>query len=76
MLLDLMDIPCFKQHYVMFVLHNNKRLYKTNVLSFEKTGDRQMKQYDISKSGVPEAVLTTFSNEIKLLYQEEGLKPD
>jgi len=65
---------CFKQHYVMFVLRDEKRFYTTNVLCFERTGECHMRQIDITKSGVPEAVLKTFSDEIALLYQEEGLK--
>lgn len=75
LLLSLVKIPCFKLHYVMFVLRDDKRLYTTNVLCFERTGERHMRQIDITKSGVPEAISKTFENEIKLLYQEEGLKP-
>ncbi|KAF1083639.1 MAG: hypothetical protein GQF41_0417 [Candidatus Rifleibacterium amylolyticum] len=58
----------------MFVLRDEKRFYTTNVLCFERTGECHMRQIDITKSGVPEAVLKTFSDEIALLYQEEGLK--
>jgi len=74
MLLSMRDIPCLKQYYAMFVLRDNKQFYKTNILSFEKIDDHQMKQLDITKSGVPEAVSKTFADEIALLYQEEGLK--
>lgn len=74
LLLSLVDIPCFQPHYVMFVLRDKTRFYTTNILGIEKTAERFMKQISSTAAEVPEAVLKTFDDEIKLLYEEECLK--
>ncbi|GAB1354109.1 hypothetical protein MASR1M12_28470 [Erysipelotrichia bacterium] len=75
LLLSLVDIPCFQPHYVMFVLRDKTRFYTTNILGIERTAERFMKQISSTAAEVPEAVLKTFTDEIKLLYEEECLKP-
>ncbi len=75
LLLSLVNIPCFQPHYVMFVLRDKTRFYTTNVLGIERTAERVMKQISTTTAQVPEVVLTTFADEIKLLYEEECLKP-
>ena len=73
--MSLVDIPCFQPHYVMFVLRDKTRFYTTNILGIERTAERFMKQISSTAAEVPEAVLKTFADEIKLLNEEECLKP-